>query len=298
MRFIKSALVVFLIAIAGAPVIPITGQEEPLPVVTARTEPTVFLAVEPIREAPPSPTLADAGRRNDFATFDALYQEARERGESVAQYAALHELWTWSMNDPIGAFYGDEIRDRLARQYPGFGAYIDEYAIVDSNGNTYYPTSETRAFLLDRALERNVPKTLVAENRVTTATATTRATPRKRYVKAALETPPVVVPQRPAAVVTAAEPAAPQVPAVVEARIAPTVGIVTTPVPPNEKDAGATGILLLVIGIIGIGLLAVMLRTPREATPVSIIKPAEPIRKLSTPPSPPAEPTTRTGSHG
>ncbi|HEX7829976.1 MAG TPA: hypothetical protein VF787_09975, partial [Thermoanaerobaculia bacterium] len=79
----------------------------------------------------------------------------------------------------------------------------------------------------------------------------------------------------------------------------------TTPAVENQRTPNS-GILLLVIGLIGVGLLAVILRTPREATPTSIIQPqaappvepevkapVEPIRRPGDSPKPRA-----TGSHG
>ncbi|HEX8254623.1 MAG TPA: hypothetical protein VF846_15880, partial [Thermoanaerobaculia bacterium] len=96
--------------------VPLTAQEAPLPVVTPRTaDPDVMLiatAVEPIRTFH-GPSLAEAARNNDFATFDALYREAKQRGEAVAQFETLHQLWTYNVTDPIGAFYGQEMYERL-----------------------------------------------------------------------------------------------------------------------------------------------------------------------------------------
>jgi hypothetical protein len=74
---------------------------------------------------------------------------------------------------------------------------------------------------------------------------------------------------------------------------------VATPVPvetaAKPADAGTTrGILLVIVGLIGIGLLAVILRTPREE-PMTIIKPdpvannIEPMRKPQAAPPPPTD---------
>jgi hypothetical protein len=146
---LKSILVVLLIAVAGTTATPVTGQEEPLPALVVKQ--SVFLAVEPVHGTA-QPSLADAVRANDYPTFDALYREAVQRGESVGAYETLHELWTYSITDPIGAFYGDEMYERLARAYPGYARYMEDFRIVDSNGNAFYPTSETRGFLLSEAL--------------------------------------------------------------------------------------------------------------------------------------------------
>jgi hypothetical protein len=145
---VKSILVVLLIAVAGTTATPVTGQEEPLPAIVVKQ--SVFLAVEPVHGTA-QPSLADAVRANDYPSFDALYREAVQRGESVGAYETLHELWTYSITDPIGAFYGDEMYERLARAYPGYAKFMEDFRIVDSNGNAFYPTSETRTFLLSEA---------------------------------------------------------------------------------------------------------------------------------------------------
>src|SRR6185436_2448963 len=52
---------------------------------------------------------------------------------------------------------------RLARAYPGFAEYISEFVLVDRKGNAFYPTAETRTFLLERALRGDVPRVIIAE---------------------------------------------------------------------------------------------------------------------------------------
>ncbi|HET7433939.1 MAG TPA: hypothetical protein VFN10_04405, partial [Thermoanaerobaculia bacterium] len=151
-------------------------------------EPTVFLAVEPIRDFR-IPTLGEAARNNDYASFDSLYTTAKERGENVAAYAALHELWSYQMSSPIGAFYGEELHDRFARAYPGYANFIAEYRIVDSHGSVFYPTAETREFLLERAKNNErAPRVLLADASDSIATEP-HATKRVRFHKAALEKP-------------------------------------------------------------------------------------------------------------
>jgi hypothetical protein len=254
---IKFTFVVLLIAVAGTTAIPVTGQEEPLPAIQAR--PSVFLAVDPIHVIA-QPSLADAVRANDYATFDALY---RESGASARAYATLHEVWSYSMTDPIGAFYGVEMYEKLAHAYPGYARFIDDYRIVDSNGNVFYPTSETRAFLLDQALEGNSVKIVTGTPAVVAA--------------------PVVVAEAPVVVRAQPEP-------------------VAAPAPDN---VGSRGVLLLVIGLFGIGILAMMLRAPRELPPSIMAPPdkVEPLRRPTPAPTqtgPPQSETTNraTGSHG
>jgi hypothetical protein len=349
----KYTVVVLLIAIVGTTTRPVIGQEEPLPAIHSKgsfepVTPFVALAVDPIRDPAQSTTLADAARANDYAAFEALYREAVQRGESVGAFTALHELWTFSMTDPVGAFYGQETYDRLTRAYPGFAPYIDEYRIVDANGNAFYPTSETRTFLLARALEGRSARVQIAErgtqptpqNNVSDAPASQSAEPavtrRRTSVKAAtthtkattrdagatvaapnvtakkaavkesapapvtaVEKAPVAVTEQPTVivaekaadpVVVAEQPATSANPAAVK----PEPATVTVTV---ENNFGTRGIFLLLIGIFGIGILAMMLRTPREL-PTSIMTPpaettpppVEQLRRPSAAPQPPPQP--------
>lgn len=320
----KFALLVVLLAIGIAATVTVTGQEEtPLPQVQTRgitLEPaSIVLAVEPIRTIQ-QPTLADAVRRNDYVSFHALYEESRP-----AEYKALDDLWTWSMSDPLGAFYGRDTYERLSRAYPGYAKYIEQYRIVDQRGNVFYPTSETRTFLLNRALEREAPRVQVAES--PRRTQTTSQSPRRTRSAAVSAAVPAASRRRPASApvavatnggVDAAVPAggdagAPQVtpaPVVVQPQpVAQAQPAATTPTTTTTTTPARTpnsGILLLVIGLIGVGLLAVILRTPRESTPTSIIQPtpqAPPAEAKPNAGPTPVEPIRRetpraTGSHG
>ncbi len=280
----KSALILLLIVAMTVMPMSVIGQEEPLPVVTARTgplidtfvpAPMVFLAAEPIREEHP-PTLLEAARANDYATFDALFRDLKARGESLGTFETLHELWTYSVTDPIGAFYGAELYERLHRAYPGYAAYIADFRIIDDRGNAFYPTSETRAFLLDRALEgRAAPRVQVASDEP--------IVPRpQRVTPEAVSAPPVTL---------AAEPATTSVttPAAVPVATAPPAQVL--------PSRSSRGILLVFAGLVGVGLLALILRTPGEQPPMTILPTAgaaannvEPLRKQ--------EPPAGTGTHG
>jgi hypothetical protein len=354
---LRYALFVLLFSIS------LTGQEEPLPPVTPRAPSAevmlIALASEPIRDYR-EPSLADAARNNDYVTFDALYREAKARGENVAAFDALHALWTYNVTDPIGAFYGADMYERLSRAYPGFAAFIADHSIVDSNGNVFYPTSETREFVLARALEgRTTSRTLVAgdllspptpapvqsarnddglrarrSSRTTTKPATsvvaekTQKTAPAATIKsggqailpvpaaapAAVPVPaharasqsatgqaglPVLHEAAPAPVFEAKEPVA------IPEPIAPVVIAQQQPAQTSTQqqplvDASATsrGILLIVIGLLGVGLLAVMFRTPKETVPPSIVtttvKPAEPVANAEDEkPVAPVEPLRR-----
>jgi hypothetical protein len=360
---LKSTLVVLLIVVASATPLSVTGQEQPLPTVVPRVSvdfPTVALVVEPFH-AIPQTTLADAARANDFPTFDALFREANRRGEQLGAYATLHELWSSSINDPVGAFYGPELYQRLSRAYPGYAKFIDDYRIIDDRGNAFYPASETRTFLLARAVEgvQTAPRVLIAEGtpasgpagpaasrrRASAQHAVTHKAPARTAARdaagpagedasapKAARTPakvahaqvahaPVATAPVESAPVTStpADTAPVSAPLVAQAQPqAPPVEVaaspVVKPVTPPQDNLGNRGILLLVIGLIGIGLLAVMLRTPRESQPQTIIKPAdaaaqhnaaaEPLRRPTPAPAPkPVDPAASdsnraTGSHG
>ena len=425
MRF-RTAVALLLIVVIGTTTFPVTGQEEPLPAIQAKGSlapftPSVVLPAEPVAVPVPLPTLEEAARANDFITFDALYRDAVRRGDSVAAFAPLHEIWTYGITDPIGAFYAPDIYERLVRAYPGFATYIAEYRIVDSNGNAFYPTSETRTFLLDRALEGRATNVQLVDNQRSaqraelssttagsvwdrvpatsqrsttrrrtassqtrstaasgrstaaskpstaersgtpasspagTAASRRRSTPKASKPAAAVvatktepkaaardaagpaggdagapnEKAPVVAEKTPVvadpAPVVAAEKApvatdsattAAEPPVVVRAEPATVEPTTAEPVPAPQPVAadgnfGGRGVLLLVIGLIGVGLLAMMLRAPREAPP-SIMQPppptgdkptgptpVEPIRRPSAAPEPPPPGKNRAGgSHG
>ncbi|MFZ2492052.1 MAG: hypothetical protein WA208_11255, partial [Thermoanaerobaculia bacterium] len=181
MRY-RFAVIVVIAALASATTISVTGQEEPLPRVTPRgtaaaaapqdvspapqaggwqSDLLVVLPSDPIH-VQPTVTLAEAARNNDYATFHSLFLQAREQGRDVSAYATLDEVWTLAVTDPVGAFYGADKLDRLARAYPSLRAYIEQYRIVDGRGHAFYPSSETRTFLLAEAVRGAEPATAVA----------------------------------------------------------------------------------------------------------------------------------------
>lgn len=326
-------VVLVTVVLLGTTWFPVTGQEEPpLPPVRVRTtvttplaeEPSFVLPVEPIRTidySAPAESLAEAALRNDYAAFHQLYVE-----RPSATFAPLHEVWSYAMNDPMGAFYGEELHDRLARAYPSYAAYIENYRLVDDRGQVFYPTAETRRFLTERAVAGATPSTRVqiadaggtthlnplvtrrstparVETRETTATPRAATAPatrpsRKRLKKAEATIPPVkkqepvqvaavAVPPAPVAA-RAAAPVQPEQPA----RITPQpvqANVLTPSLPVPVETPAATdpmtgrGALLIVIALAGIGVLMLMLRTPREEMP-SIIqpeeKPAEPVAPM------------------
>ncbi|HEX7151200.1 MAG TPA: hypothetical protein VF618_06910 [Thermoanaerobaculia bacterium] len=232
-------VVLVLVALLCATSFSVTGQEDaPLPTVRPRDsvtpllpeEPTFPLPVEPVRESVVfAESLAEAARRNDYAGFHQLYLE-----DPSPAFATLHEVWTYAMTNPVGAFYGEELHERLARAYPGYASFIEPHRLVDDRGQVFYPTAETRRYLTERAIAGVTPSSRVqiAENRTstrlnpivtrrstpapvvtrereittTTPAPTTRAS-RKRLQKAEAVAPeaaaPVTAPAKPAPVMVA-----------------------------------------------------------------------------------------------
>ena len=101
-------------------------------------------------------TLPDAAQRNDFPAFAAIYADSKPR--QAASFAELHDFWKWSLTDPLGGFYGADMHARLAARYPDYEGFIADSRIVDARGNSFYPSSETRAFLLKKADQRAAAK--------------------------------------------------------------------------------------------------------------------------------------------
>ena len=91
-------------------------------------------------------SLVDAARQNDFAAFETLF--ARETSPSQTM-RDLRLVWTYAINDPTGAFFGTELYDQIAGAHPTFPAYIEEFAVHDRTGKRFYPTAETKRFLID-----------------------------------------------------------------------------------------------------------------------------------------------------
>ena len=246
----------------------------------------VDLRVEPERMER-SISLFDAAVANDFATFDTVYREAPQ-----AEYAELHRIWTWSMNDPVGAFYGAETYQRLSALYPGYRSYIEQYRIVDSYGNVLYPTAETRRFLLRQAVYGTVGRTDIAAAAPASPAPVSPA--RDTPVRATPAPAPKAAAQAP--VIAAKAAPAPESPAVVELATAPVIETIAVaprpqvrlaPAPAvaavraeetapaairrNEANRGALSrsIFLIIAGLLGIGMMTVMLQAPRDEQPKS-----------------------------
>lgn len=229
----------------------------------------VDLPVEPVRavsiSATSDLTLADTALQNDFPSFDRLYQRAPR-----PEYAELHRLWSWAMNDRFGAFYGVETYARLSSAYPGYADYIEQYRIVDSNGNLFYPTAETRRFLVLAAMRGLVAEVAPVKPVLVTSTETMQSTAREAIPVAV--TAPVAVAVIAAPVMASPVMAAPLVAAPMPARelARQSRRKNEAPVPANrslpERRSGGLGrgIFLIIAGLLGAGTVSMMLHTSPE----------------------------------
>ncbi|HSP14693.1 MAG TPA: hypothetical protein VLV78_08070 [Thermoanaerobaculia bacterium] len=120
---------------------------------------------------PPTATLrgelqraVEAAQRNDRETFRealgrakkllASYPPGGERTAADQLMAVLDDvnrLGDFQFTSPTGSFFdaGGDISKMLAR-YPGYDAFIRRQAIVDQNGVKFYPTHESRDFLMQQ----------------------------------------------------------------------------------------------------------------------------------------------------
>lgn len=207
--------------------------------------------------------LAEAARNNNFPEFDRLYQR-----NPLPPYAELHRLWSWAMSDPIGGFYGRETYQELAAAYPGYADFIAEHRIVDSNENVFYPTAETRTFLLSQAIRGVVAEVRPAKrNVVTPKPAAVVASVKKAVAPVVEKAPPTAAPlPTPREIVKAQPVVVAAQPVVVAAKP------VVAPAPPpirhsrsarNDNDLGR-GIFLIIAGLLGVGTVSLMLHTSPE----------------------------------
>lgn len=105
---------------------------------------------------------AQNGRRDAFR--DALthaksllgsYPPGGERTAAtnlVSAFDDLDQVWDYQFSSPTGSFFDASSEPfHIASRVPGYEAYVRRQVIVDQNGNKFYPTSETRDFLVNEA---------------------------------------------------------------------------------------------------------------------------------------------------
>lgn len=153
--------------LTAAPVPRVTPEEKKAAVVPP--QPT-----EPV--APPSATLRDvmrdlqdAAERGDRDSFRTLFARAKSMvadyppgaeknaaSEALKVYEDVGAFLDYQYDVPTGAFFDASTDGLLARlkAYPDFQRAIADQTIVDANGTRFYPTRETRAFLVREAAFR------------------------------------------------------------------------------------------------------------------------------------------------
>jgi len=190
-------------------------------------------------------SLIDTARRNDYVAFERLF--SREPSPSRAA-RDLHDVWTHSVTDPAGAFFGGDMYNELVTAHPRFAAYIHEFAVDDRNGDRFYPTAETKRFLIEE-MTRESPVLSPAQFAVERP-ASPPGVDRQDAVRSA---------QDDALVTDMAKlgefPAPPR-------RIAPVVAAQI--MDPTENGRG---IFFIIIALIAAGVAIMTLRTPDERTP-------------------------------
>jgi hypothetical protein len=108
--------------------------------------------------------LLKASAAEDLPRFDAAVERARTAIESMPLGNTrnnfrraimigedVSRVWHFAITDAGGSYYDEErlpfYYDRLVADYRAYARFIAEYAIND-HGLMFYPTRETRAFLL------------------------------------------------------------------------------------------------------------------------------------------------------
>jgi hypothetical protein len=189
-------------------------------------------------------SLIDAARRNDFVAFEGLF--AREPSPSRAA-RNLHDVWTHAVTDPAGAFFGGDMYNELVTAHPRFAAYIQEFAVDDRNGDRFYPTAETKKFLIEEMASGESPPSPVQEpvERPVSSPAVTGPDKDRSAQDDALATDMAKLGDFPAP----------------PRRIAPVAA--AQMMDPTEN---ARGIFFIIIGLIAAGVAIMTLRTPDERT--------------------------------
>jgi hypothetical protein len=274
------SLAVRVVAIVAVFSVSAVGQQ---PTVLIYPSTSIDLPIEPARLAVPM-TLGDAAKHNDFPMFDAMFAVAPAREASA--YAELHSFWKWSMTDPVGAFYGDDTHARLAAEYPDYASYIADFGIIDSHGRAFYPSAETRTFLLRKAISGRAamvaevakPVRKASSVRVPASAGTVQA--KARTHTAAIKPAPVKIAVTKPVV---AQPVVVQ-PVVVKPVAVKTVAVKATvpvPVAPKADTRFGRGLLLMIAGLIVLGMLSLVFSASGDEEPVQEqAEPAEPLRVI------------------
>ncbi|HEX7421701.1 MAG TPA: hypothetical protein VF505_17575 [Thermoanaerobaculia bacterium] len=285
------SLAVRVVAIVAVFSVSAVGQQ---PAVLLYPSTSIDLPIEPARLQTPM-TLGDAAQHNDFPLFDAMFGAASAREASA--YAELHSFWKWSMTDPVGAFYGDDTHARFAAEYPDYANYIADFGIIDSHGRAFYPSAETRSFLLRKAISGRAamvaevapkPVRKASSVWVPASAGTVRAEARTHTAavkKHAVKTAAVkTAALKPFAIKTVAVKPVLVKPVVVRpvaVRTAAVKATIPVPVAPKTDARFGRGLLLMIAGLIALGMLSLVFSASGdEEPPHEQEEPVEPLRVI------------------
>ena len=91
----------------------------------------------------------------------AMYPPGGEKtiaSDVVSVLSDVDRLWEYQFSSPTGAFFDAGAENgaliTMLRRYPGYDDFVRRQMIVDSNGNRFYPTRESRDFLLRESAQR------------------------------------------------------------------------------------------------------------------------------------------------
>ena len=258
------SLAVRVVAIVAVFSVSAVGQQ---PTVLIDPSTSIDLPVEPVR-LQTQMTLGDAARHNDFPLFDAMFNVAPARDASA--YAEFHSFWKWSLTDPVGAFYGDDLHARFAAEYPDYANYIADFGIIDSHGRAFYPSAETRTFLLRKAVSGSAAVVAEVKPVVVKRAKIVRAT-RQRRVDSQSARPAKSRPY-----VTQAKPVMVAKPVFVTAK-----AVTYTVVAPKTDARFGRGLLLMIAGLVALGMLSLVFSaTGEEEATRERADPVEPLHVI------------------
>jgi hypothetical protein len=164
----------------------------------------------------------NAADRSDRAAFrDALartkgmlttYPTGGERTaatEAIGIYDDLDRIWTFQLETTTGAFFdAPTVPADIMRRYPGYERAVADQVFIDARGHRFYPTVETREFLLRDTAQRlnrlgvSVPVRAARAPRILPRTPTQQAAAKP----VAATTKQVAAAEKPSAEIKPAEP--------------------------------------------------------------------------------------------
>ena len=265
------SLAVRVVAIVAVFSVSAVGQQ---PTVLIYPSTSIDLSVEPVR-LQTQMTLADAATHNDFPLFNAMFDVAPARDASA--YREFHSFWKWSLTDRVGAFYGDDFHAKFAAEYPDYANYIADFGIIDSHARAFYPSAETRTFLLRKAVSGRTA--VVAEVKKPVVVVVKKFARQRRADSQSArpaESRPYVTHEKP---VVIAKPMWVPAQAVTHTVAAKPVAVRVAP----KTDARlGRGLLLMIAGLVALGMLSLVFSaTGEEEAKEERAAPVEPLQVMS-----------------